>query len=76
MKNNKWLLCVFSLILTLSCGSDDNSSLPDNRAPNSFLLLQVPDNETNVVLIPHLTWESAIDPDGDSVSYNVLLDEG
>jgi len=47
-----------------------------NLSPENFNLLQVPDKEKNIVLNPKLTWENAIDPDGEMVTYEILLDEG
>ena len=53
-----------------SCSSDDDA-VANNQAPNDFLLEQVADG---VDLQPQLTWQSAIDPDGDAVTYQVYLD--
>jgi len=74
MKNTKEILYTLSFILFVSCGRNDDSS--SNQPPNSFQLLQVTNNSYDVALIPEFTWEAASDPDGDNVSYSLLLDEG
>ena len=47
-----------------------------NQPPTDFNLLQVPNNEANTDLKPVLTWGDATDPDGDTVTYTLLLDMG
>lgn len=62
--------CVFH-----SCSSDDDSGIPtpENQAPNSFNLLEVGDGVSDVDPQPRLTWEEAIDPEGDPVSYDFYI---
>lgn len=52
-----------------SCSKDDPE--PENQAPNSFALNEI---SNGVNLLPQLTWETATDPEGDDVSYQVYLD--
>ncbi len=48
----------------------------ENQPPEDFNLLEVPNSEMNVVLNPTLIWDNAIDPDGDTITYDLLLDVG
>lgn len=50
----------------------ENSSA--NLPPESFALLQVANDSINVVPAPTFSWETATDPDGDTVSYDLYLD--
>lgn len=74
MKNKKLSLCLISLFLILSCGSDDD--VPSNRPPNDFQLIQPENNAVDIVLNPQFIWERANDPEGDTVTYDLLLDPG
>ncbi len=72
MKTQKASIQILSLLimvlLTVSCSSDDGD---ENQAPGSFTLNEVTDGAD---LKPQLTWETATDPDGDDVSYQVYFD--
>nr|WP_321412223.1 kelch repeat-containing protein [uncultured Allomuricauda sp.] len=74
MKKNKFLLFLF-IITTLSCSTEEN---PDpevtNSPPENFELFKIENNKLDVKLNPVLSWSEAIDPDGDAVSYSVLID--
>ncbi|MFV2015415.1 MAG: kelch repeat-containing protein, partial [Candidatus Heimdallarchaeota archaeon] len=48
----------------------------ENQPPENFNLLQIPNNGTNINLNPELIWENAVDPEGDEVTYHILLDIG
>tara|TARA_R110000823_G_scaffold288701_1_gene406891 strand:+ start:42899 stop:44389 length:1491 start_codon:yes stop_codon:yes gene_type:complete len=74
MKTLKSTLLTLLVISVFSCSKDDDSPNPGNQAPSSFNLITVPDGTTDVDLKPTFTWEPAIDPDGDAVSYDVYLD--
>lgn len=79
MKNNKLSTYLLIIFLIISCGKDDespNNLPPNNRPPSNFQLLQVDNNAINISLNPQLIWESALDPDGDMVTYTLLLEEG
>jgi len=49
--------------------------MDNNNSPDSFNLLFVNDNATNIILTPILTWQQATDPEGDTVSYQLLIDK-
>lgn len=74
MKNGTLFLLLVAFILTYSCGSDDD--IPSNRPPNEFKLTKPEKNAIDIELSPQLTWTRAIDPDGDPVTYDLLLDQG
>ncbi|MCM4167409.1 hypothetical protein KCTC52924_01095 [Arenibacter antarcticus] len=67
---NSFLFLLLIGLAFTSCSSDDDNAAV-NQAPNSFNLLEVADG---LDVQPQLTWESATDPDGDSVTYQVYLD--
>jgi hypothetical protein len=57
-----------------SCSKDDGEiPEPENQAPSNFNLINVADGATNVDLEPAFSWNAAIDPDGDAVSYDLYL---
>ncbi|RFN58913.1 fibronectin type III domain-containing protein [Marixanthomonas ophiurae] len=74
MKYLKSTLLALLVVSVFSCSKDDDSPNPGNQAPDSFNLITVPDGSTDVDLNPTFSWEPAIDPDGDAVSYDVYLD--
>ena len=56
-------------------GSDEDP--PQNSAPASFGLLSFFNGEEEIDLVnPEFSWENSIDPDGDPVTYTLLLDPG
>lgn len=55
-------------------GCSKSESAPENRAPSSFNLIEIPDGATDIELQPQLKWEAATDPDDDEVTYQVYLD--
>lgn len=67
-------------IVLLSCSKSDDSTPtkedpdPVNQAPEAFDLLTAPNGADGVDVLPTLTWETATDPDGDTVSYDIFLD--
>jgi len=74
MKTLKSTLLALMVVSVFSCSKDDDSPNPGNQAPESFNLITVADGSSNVDLKPTFSWEPAIDPDGDAVSYDVYLD--
>ncbi len=48
----------------------------ENQPPDAFDLLETPNGAMNITLNPTLIWDNAIDLDGDTITYNILLDEG
>ena len=81
MKNMKYHILIFILLNSFLITSCSNNEEEDdlnitNRPPNNFLLLQVENNSVNVSLTPVFSWESTGDPDGDSVNYTFLMNQG
>jgi len=75
MKHHKSILILLTFLHIISCGND-NEPIITNLPPNNFQLLEVENNSINVSLNPQLKWESAEDPDGDAVSYTLLMNKG
>ncbi|MFH6602643.1 kelch repeat-containing protein [Maribacter algicola] len=76
MEKRKFIFLVGVLFL-ISCGSDDYVILDPNKGnkpPSSFELINVPDESIDVTPTPTLEWESAMDPDGDSITYDLYVD--
>ncbi len=71
-KNNFLHLFVIITLVIISCNNDDETiTLLQNENPGSFSV-EVTDITDSSAL---LTWDSAIDPDGDVVTYTVFLEE-
>lgn len=68
---------ILVLALFLGCQKNDDSISPEielqNEPPLSFNLLDVADNSTNVDVLPTLSWESAKNPAGSEVTYDLHL---
>ena len=71
------------IALLIGCSKDTSTTDPDpnnqppeqeNQAPLSFNLLGVDDGDFEVELSPQLSWEESMDPDGDTVAYDLYLD--
>ncbi len=75
MKTYKNLLlkCIALTLVFTSCSKDDDSK-PKNQAPDTFKLIAVANNATNVGVSPTFSWNIAADPDGDAVSYDLYID--
>ena len=77
--NKKWYVkqtMIFILALSVglfiySCGDDDSTG-PENQAPNSISTPNPADNATDVSITPTLTWVCT-DPDGDQLTYDVYF---
>ncbi|WP_396591135.1 hypothetical protein [Allomuricauda sp. R78024] len=65
------------IITTLSCSSDnkEDDSSEINSPPMEFNLGGIANNAINVDLLPTVSWNEAVDPENDVVSYSVLLDQ-
>ncbi|MEW4923525.1 hypothetical protein [Algibacter sp. 2305UL17-15] len=79
MKTKHYIIAAlcFSIYLT-SCSNNDEeieNKAAENRPPENFALKSIENEALNTVTSPILSWETAIDPDGDSVSYTLYLDE-
>lgn len=61
-----------------SCENNDDSTVNEpgivNSAPAFFNLISVDNNATAVAVLPLLEWEASVDPDGDPVTYSLLMD--
>lgn len=57
----------------VSCGNDDDTGQA-NLAPEAFELIGVTNNAIQVGLFPTFSWNDAIDPDGDVITYSLILD--
>ncbi|BAO75527.1 kelch repeat-containing protein [Winogradskyella sp. PG-2] len=73
MKTKPLFMLLSLLALTICC--DSESSVDSNNNPDSFNLLFINDNATDIILTPILTWQPAIDSDDDTVSYQLLIDK-
>lgn len=76
MKNKNYLTKLMGTLLILSittssCSKDDNET--PNKPPEAFNLIGVTNNAQGVDVFPTFSWQEAIDPDGDNVSYNLYL---
>ncbi|SEC36887.1 Galactose oxidase, central domain [Maribacter dokdonensis] len=90
MKVRNLLFISISAFFIQSCSNDDMVNEPEdpiteeptteepeeteNSAPEAFDLLTVENEDSNIELAPTLTWNAAIDADGDSITYKILLD--
>ncbi len=76
--NKTTILIVTIGLIFCSCSNDDSGNHvmadPDNQAPESFGLISVADNSTDIQPNPSFSWNTAIDPDGDEVLYDLFLD--
>lgn len=87
MKTNIVLItALLSLFMVLSsCNNDDDNLTvtpetkedpkeePVNKAPGSFDLVAIANNEITVGFSPTFSWNEAVDPDGDMVTYDFYL---
>ena len=76
MKNNFFsgfstLLLLVSLIF-VSCGSDDSNPQPINNAPNAVVVSTIGATVTEGTNV-RVSWGATTDPDGDSVTYDVIV---
>ncbi len=82
------LMILMVTVFIISCGSDDNNapdtiSEPDsvinpdpveeNNPPDSFNLNEITNGATDIDVLPVFSWETANDPDGDTVVYDMYL---
>lgn len=70
---SSWLLA----IALVGCSKDEATPLqnevPINKAPGLFELIDVVDGGENVDVSPTFRWQTAIDPDGDALTYDLYL---
>lgn len=65
---------VLTIVFCSTCSNDSETPPVQNRAPNAFALSFVEDNATEIELSPSFSWQTAVDADGDSVTYDLFLD--
>lgn len=79
MRNLALYLTIGIYIFILGCKKNtDDTTIQvalQNEPPLSFNLLDAPDGSTEVDVKPSLSWESAKNPKGKEVTYNLYLDE-
>ncbi len=78
MKTKYLFLTIFACLSFFGCNKNDDGpavKLPElqNEPPLSFNLIDVADNSTNVGVLPTLSWESAKNPEGSDVTYDLYL---
>ncbi|OBX21037.1 MULTISPECIES: kelch repeat-containing protein [Bizionia] len=73
-KNTSFLLKITLILILFNCGGDDDVKITVNKPPNPFSLLTISNEAVDVDLIPTLAWNMAVDPDGDPVTYDLVLD--
>ena len=77
MKNKLVLQSLCLLSMAIGCNKNDDSVLPEielqNEPPLSFDLIDIADNSTNVDMLPTLSWESAKNPKGTNVTYDLYF---
>jgi PBP1b-binding outer membrane lipoprotein LpoB len=84
MKILKTILLCFTIVLFASCSKDDDSSPVANNPPGEFTasssLVAVVSLQNSIVnSLPseyayRMIWTEAIDPDGDTVTYDIYVD--
>lgn len=72
-KDRSVSISIFISILFLGCNATDDdesqTTVPENQKPAGFTVQVSQISDTNAVL----TWNAAIDPDGDTIRYTVML---
>lgn len=74
MKTSKIKSIIFLLFMGVaftSCSSDDDN--PKIQGPNTFELNELGDDSSSMELQPTFSWNTATDPNGDGVSYDLYL---
>ncbi|MCK0158752.1 hypothetical protein MWU65_16285 [Cellulophaga sp. F20128] len=69
----KLAFTVFFVIINFACSKDD--AVAPNKAPTAFTLKAVTDGAIGVDLKPTFSWNAPIDPDGDTITYQLFMDE-
>lgn len=80
MKIKPFIAIIIVLVLLYSITScskdnaaDEDNGITPNSPPETFSLIGVPNNSTEVDILPTFIWEEATDSDGDSVTYSLYL---
>ena len=76
----KSVISILIIFISLSCSKDDAPPSPNNpnntvnQSPGNFNLLYPADGDVDTPLVPEFGWSASTDPDGDTVSYEMFLD--
>ena len=74
MKNQgKLIVFILSIFTLFNCSKDENNAAP-NQAPEAFTLIAVTDGAIGVDVKPTFSWNAAVDPEGDTITYELLMD--
>lgn len=76
MKEANLILIFVIVTILFSCNNSDDEDSPSyrNLPPNKFSLLEVNNGAADVNLKPKFTWSIATDPDNDSITYDLVMD--
>lgn len=77
MKKIKIKFGFIIMLALLACSKEDSPAGLDsmaNKAPGPFDLIGVTNGAAKVDVLPTFSWKPSVDPDGDSVTYDLLLD--
>lgn len=79
MKNSVLVVSFLLLAISMGCKKNDDTAPMEialqNEPPLSFNLIDVPDGATDVDVTPNFSWESAENPKGSGVTYDLYLDQ-
>ncbi len=73
MNTLKTLSIFYITIFLFSCGNDDDVN-SNNLPPESFTLIDVTNEAEGVDVLPNFRWSAANDPEGDTVTYTLIID--
>ena len=74
MKNIQIKSALILLIITVfGCGKNDDDG-SSNLAPEAFELIGVTNGAIQVGLFPTFSWNQAVDPENDDISYGLIID--
>ena len=63
------------MFLFIGCNNDDDNVRAKNEPPISFDLIDVPNNAAEVDILPLFSWESAKNPKGGYITYDLYIDQ-
>lgn len=69
------LIASFSILTSCDEETDEPDQMEGGNGPTAFDLVFISDNADEVVLSPYLSWTASSDPDGGTITYQVLLDK-
>ena len=74
MKNLfKYITVILITITIFNCSKNDDEGAAPNQAPEAFALIAVTNNDTGVDVKPNFSWQEAVDPENDAVSYSLYV---